>query len=343
MTSVPTAAFDTHAGIHAGIHADAQPPKVIAIVGPTGSGKSGLADRLAHTLGGEVISADSMQIYRGMDIGTAKTPPHQRSVPYHGIDLVDPGTPFSAALYQEVARAALDDIRVRGSVPIICGGTGLYLRAALDDFTFPEGPSGRSRKRDDLEQQALALGPDRFHGLLMQRDPDSALLIHPHNTRRVVRAFEMLEEGTSYAQQYAGFSSYEAVYPTRFIGITVEPTALYETIGRRVDSMIERGLLDEVRALIDAGFIKGVTARQAIGYKEFVSVLTGERPLEQAIDEVKQSTRRYAKRQRTWFKRDGRIRWIDATDLHRKIVEGKCNSADLASELHMRVLELLEW
>ncbi|MCL2757429.1 MAG: hypothetical protein FWD43_05065, partial [Coriobacteriia bacterium] len=238
---------------------------VIAVVGATGTGKSALADALARTLGGEVISVDSMQVYRGMDIGTAKIPLAERSVPYHCIDLVEPDVAFTAALYQRAARCAIEEILARGAVPVVCGGTGLYVRAALDDFSFDENREAPSAFDEDtgacltfdenresfsstihqtalhkasrlqLTEQAQAMGAEEFHALLAQRDPSSAALIHPNNVRRVVRAFELLEEGTTYATQHAGFSAFNAFYTTRYIGIEVKPAVLYEALNRRVD------------------------------------------------------------------------------------------------------------
>jgi tRNA dimethylallyltransferase len=315
--------------------------RVIAVVGATGTGKSALADALAVHLGGEIVGVDSMQVYRGMDIGTAKTPATERSVPYHCIDLVDPGDPFTAALYQRHARAAIDDLLACGKTPVLCGGTGLYLRATLDDFALDEGCEDTAvRKR--FEAQAEELGAEAFHAVLGERDPKSAALIHPNNVRRVVRAFEFLEQGTSYAEQTEGFSRFEAVYPTRFVGITVERDVLYEVIERRVDAMMAAGLLDEVRGLLAAGFHDGVTAQQAIGYKELVGVLEGARTLEDAVAEIKQSSRRYAKRQGTWFKRDMRIAWIDATDAHRAVLAGELDASGFTQRLLESALQLVK-
>jgi tRNA dimethylallyltransferase len=292
---------------------------VVAVVGATGTGKSALAEALARRLGGEIINADSMQVYRGMDIGTAKVPPEQRGVPYHCLDIVEPGETFTAALYQRAARAAIDDCLARGVVPVVCGGTGLYIRAALDEFALDEhaeeSVGAVLTARDALTTQATTLGAEAFHALLARRDPVSAALIHPNNVRRVVRAFELLEGGSSYAEQSAGFSAYTSHYPTTYIGITVEPEVLYGRVNARVDAMMAAGLLDEVRRLLAEGFAEALTAQQAIGYKELVPVLRGEATLEDAVAAIKQATRRYAKRQRTWFKRDPRIAWLDATTL----------------------------
>ncbi len=289
--------------------------RVLAVVGPTGVGKSELAERLARVAHGEIVSADSMQVYRGMDIGTAKTPPAERGVAYHGIDLVDPGVAYSAALYQAEARAAIRRIVGAGRVPVVVGGTGLYVRAALDEWVFPGG-SAESPRRARLEARAVEIGPVALHRELSQRDPASARLIHPSNVRRTIRALEMAEEGASYAEQARGFAERRSFYPdVRFIGLTMEREALYARIDRRVDEMLSRGLLEEVRSLLDAGFRSGLTAPAAIGYKELVPVIEQGADLALAADAIRQATRRYAKRQLTWFRGDPRISWIDATCL----------------------------
>lgn len=290
-------------------------PSVIAVVGPTAAGKSSLAEDVATTLGGEIVSADSMQVYHGMDIGTAKTPPGARTVPHHCIDITEPGTPYSAALYQRDARRAIEDVLARGRVPVLVGGTGLYVRAALDEMEFPSG-DGRCEVRNRIEAQLGRLGPEGLHSLLAEKDPESAALIHPNNTRRTVRALEMLEtEGVSYAHQASGFSDRRPHYPTRYIGLTMEREALYERIDARVDAMLAAGLVDEVRGLLDAGYREALTAAQAIGYKELVPVIETGTGLDEAIAAIKQASRRYAKRQLTWFRADPRIHWIDVTEL----------------------------
>lgn len=284
------------------------------MVGPTAAGKTALAEELAVRFGGEIVSADSMQVYRGMDIGTAKQPPDARRAPYHCLDLADPGEPFSAALFQASARRAIADCGQRSVLPIICGGTGLYVRAALDDFEFPPGEQRDNAVRDRYEAYARDHGACALHALLESRDPHAAAAIHPNNVRRVVRAHEMADEGTSYADQHAGFSHFESIYDARFIGVTVERAELYRRIGERVDHMIEGGLIDEVRRLLEGGFRQGITAPQAIGYREIVAALDGQCTLDEAVEDIKQSTRRYAKRQLTWFRGDPRVLWIDVTD-----------------------------
>jgi tRNA dimethylallyltransferase len=289
--------------------------RVLAVVGPTAVGKTAVAEELAVRLGGEIISADSMQVYCGMDIGTAKPPKSDRRVPYHCVDLVEPGEPFSAGLYQRAARAAIADIAARGRVPVLAGGTGLYVRAALDRLEFPAGEQEGNASRERWEAYVAAHGSEALHAALEERDPASATELHPNNVRRVVRALEMLDEGVSYAEQRAGFALRDSVFATRFVGLWMERSVLYERIDARVDAMVEAGLLGEVRRLLDAGLRDALTASQAIGYKELVPVIEEGADLGEAIGAVKRATRRYAKRQLTWFRADPRVVWIDAGNL----------------------------
>ena len=285
---------------------------VIAIVGPTASGKTDVAQIVASVLDGEVVSADSMQIYRGMDIGTGKLPSSERIVPHHGFDLVDPGEPYSAALFQSFAREAFGDIATRGRVPVLCGGTGLYVRAAIDDYEFPAGEQQANPVREHWTAFADEHGAQALWEELERRDPESASVVHPHNVRRVVRAFELLAEGRSYAEQKRNLAAIGEAVPAVQFGLAVDPAILAARIDARVDAMVKAGLVEEVRGLVSAGFREGVTAPQAIGYKEIVAALEGRCTLDEAIASIKQATRRYAKRQRTWFRRDNRIHWINA-------------------------------
>lgn len=287
---------------------------VICVVGPTASGKSDLAQALACRLEGEVISADSMQIYRGMDIGTGKVPCSERLVEHHGLDLVDPGEPYSAAVFQQYARSCFLDIDQRGKRSVLAGGTGLYVRAAIDDYDFPKGDQVDNPVRERYERYAQEHGAQALWDLLFEHDPESASVLHPNNTRRVVRAFELLAEGKSYAHQKECLKSLGQCVPALFVGLSVEPSLLCERIDARVDAMIASGLVDEVKTLLNAGWRNGITAPQAIGYKEIVAALEGECTFEEAICAIKLATRRYAKRQRTWFRKDARIFWIDAND-----------------------------
>lgn len=285
---------------------------VICIVGPTASGKTDAAQLVAAAIGGEVVSADSMQIYRGMDIGTGKLPAPERIVPHHGFDLVDPGEPYSAALFQSFARDAFAAIAERGKRAVLCGGTGLYVKAAIDAYEFPAGDQVGNPVRERWTAFAEREGAQALWDELNRLDPDSARELHPNNVRRVVRAFELLAEGRSYAEQKRNLASIEAAVPAVQFGLAVTPSVLNERIDARVDAMVEAGLVGEVRGLLEAGFREGVTAPQAIGYKEIVEALEGRCTLDEAIAAIKQATRRYGKRQRTWFRRDERIRWIDA-------------------------------
>jgi tRNA dimethylallyltransferase len=293
--------------------AGALPGPVVAIVGPTGVGKTAVGEEIAVRLGGEIVSADSMQVYRGMDVGTAKQPSSLRRVPHHLLDVAEPGEHYSVALYQRAARATIDDVLARGHAPVLVGGSGLYVRAALDDMVFPSGqPASRTRER--FEQLAAELGPEGLHAYLAERDPEAAALIHRNNTRRVLRALEMLEgDGVSYADQHALLAERRAVYRACYVGLTMDRSELYARIDRRVDAMLAAGLLDEVRSLLGAGYRHALTAAQAIGYKELVPVIEHGADLGAAVDTIKQATRRYAKRQLTWFRADPRVRWVDVT------------------------------
>lgn len=291
-------------------------PRIVAIVGPTAVGKSAVAEGVAVALGGEVVSADSMQVYRGMDIGTAKTPEAQRRVAHHCLDLVTPGDAYSVACYQRDARRAIESLLARDRLAVLAGGTGLYVRAALDEgMAFPPGDLS-TPVRDELERRAEQIGSQALHAELARLDPRSAALIHPNNTRRVVRALEMLEAGVSYAEAATPPAERTYHYPgTMAIGLTMDRSELYARIDRRVDAMLDAGLLDEVRALLDQGLRDALTATQAIGYKEFVPVIEDGAPVEEAVAAVKQATRRYAKRQLTWFRADPRIVWLDVTGM----------------------------
>lgn len=284
--------------------------QVIAITGPTASGKSALADEVALRLGTDVISADAMQVYRGMDIGTAKTPMAERAVPLQLVDIVDPDQAYSAALYQRDARNLIDNYIEMGKLAILCGGTGLYIQAALEDMRFPQGEVDDAR-RTRYNDMAESLGAAGIYQLLVERDPLSAEQIHPNNVRRVIRALEMADEGVSYAQQLSGFAQPTPVYSSLTFALTMDRGVLYERIDRRVDAMMDQGLVDEVSALVEHGMSDALTSRQAIGYKEIIDALSGLTTMEEAVALIKQRSRRYAKRQLSWCRRDPRTIWID--------------------------------
>lgn len=282
----------------------------VAIVGPTAVGKSDVADRLAARLSSEVLSCDAMQIYRGMDIGTAKMMPEECSAPLRLVDIVNPGVAYSAALYQSDARAYVERLLGEQRLPVFCGGTGLYLKAALDEMDFPSGEL-EDERRVGYQELAERIGEEALHALLAERDPESAAVIHPHNVRRVIRALEMHDDGVSYAEQKSKFSVPRERYHALWFGLTRSRKVLYERINLRVDLMFEQGLVDEVRGLMDQGLSDALTSMQAIGYKEIIDALRGSITMDEARELIKMRSRRYAKRQLSWFKRDDRIVWFD--------------------------------
>ncbi len=294
---------------------------VVCIVGPTASGKSDVAQKLAQMHTGEVISADSMQIYRGMDIGTGKVMPSEQSVVHWGLDLVNPGEPYSAALFQHYARGCIQEIDSRNTPVFLAGGTGLYVRATIDDYDFPRGEQdpALNEVRARYTTYAQKYGAQSLWDMLHDTDPESADLIHPNNTKRVIRAFEMWElEGKRYVDQHAGFTNMQQYVPAYIFELQVTPDVLAERINQRVDDMIEKGLLQEIRQLMDAGFTNALTSREAIGYKEFIDpetqCLRTVSQIDDAIKQVKTASRRYAKRQRTWWRNDDRVIRIPADD-----------------------------
>lgn len=284
--------------------------KVICVVGPTASGKTELAQNIALHYQGEVLSADSMQIYRGMDIGTGKLSASEQKVPHWGLDIVAPNEAYSAALFQTYARDCMRDIDKRGKRTVLCGGTGFYVRAALDDYDFPRGDQTNNPTRTYYEDYVSKHSNQELWDILHQKDAQSAESIHPNNVKRVIRALEMYDEGVSYATQKAQLAHIAQVVPAVFIGLEVDPQTLNERIDKRVDHMIDSGLIDEVTTLLAQGFRESITSPQAIGYKEIVRVIEGTTSLSEATEEIKTATHRYAKRQRTWFRRDKRIKWI---------------------------------
>ena len=290
--------------------------KVMAICGPTAVGKSEVAERVADLVGAEIVSVDSMQVYRGMDIGTAKVPPQERRSPLHMVDIVDVSVPYAVAEFQRDARACVEDIASRGLVPILCGGTGLYLDAVVDEMDFPKGEATDSR-RAAYEARLQEIGPEALHQILTDRDPKSAAEIHPNNTRRVIRALEMLDEGVSYSEQRKGLKKHVPHFEVELFALTMDRETLYARIDRRVELMFEQGLVEEVRTLEGQGLAESHTASQAIGYKEVLQYLHGEIGYEEALTLVQKNTRRYAKRQLSWLRRDGRATWIDVGDVSR--------------------------
>jgi len=278
--------------------------QVVAVVGPTGAGKSALALDLALELGGEIINADSMQLYRGMDIGTAKVPiAERRGIRHHLLDVWDVTHTADVAAYQRHARAVVDELVGRGVVAVLVGGSGLYIRAALDALDFPgTDPALRAR----LEAELAEVGPNRLHARLAQRDPEAAVAILPSNGRRIVRALEVVELTGRFRAQLPG---YRSVYDAVLLG--VDRQDLDDRIEARVTSMWRGGLVDEVRALVGCGLREGRTASRALGYAQVLDHLDGRLPtVEVTQDAIAAATRRFARRQRRWFGRDPRVRWL---------------------------------
>ncbi len=297
---------------------------LIVICGPTATGKSDLALEVAEAFDGEIINADSMQLYRGMDIGTAKlTVQERRGIPHHLLDILDVSQDASVAKYQEQARAAIDDISIRGKTPILVGGTGLYIKAVLDEMNFPEtDPAIRER----LEQEAEEIGAAGMYLKLQTIDPEAASAIEPANTRRIIRALEVVEvTGKPYSANLPSDTS--SRYPDAIhIGLAMERATLAPRIESRVHKMFQSGLVNEVEHLITKGLLSGVTAQRAIGYAQVLSLLAGEIKEEQAIEETIVATRQYVRRQETWFKRDQRIQWIGEDVSRLAFIKERINS-----------------
>ena len=288
-------------------------PKILCIVGPTASGKSGLAIALARRFGGEIISCDSMQVYRGMDIGTAKATAAERTeVPHHLLDLVEPDVTFSAADFAAAAQEAIADITARGRLPILCGGTGLYLDSLLRPTAYAAPPPDPAL-RASLSAEMAERGAEAMHARLTALDPEAAAGIHPNNTKRVLRALEIcLTAGTTKSALDAASVVGECPYDACVLGLRWPRETLNARIDERVDAMLAAGLVEETARLDAAGYlVPGTTAGQAIGYKELIPYLRGEEPLALSAERLKIATHRYAKRQMTWFGAKDYVEWID--------------------------------
>lgn len=283
-------------------------PRLLALVGPTACGKTDAGIALARSLGAEICSVDSMLVYRGMDIGTAKPTAHQRGlVPHHLLDLAEPSERFTVARYQAVGREAIASIRARGLRPLLVGGSGLYFRALADELVFPgEDPSVRAQ----LEDEARAVGVGRLFARLEDLDPVAATKIEPGNVRRVVRALEVAAiTGSPFSAFASDWDRYDPAH-VLVAGVAVEARALAARIADRVAAMFAAGWLDEVRGLVELGFGAWLTSSQAIGYAELVRHLDGRLSLEEAWEGTVRRTKGLARRQMAWFRRDPRIRWF---------------------------------
>ncbi|CAM2908717.1 tRNA (adenosine(37)-N6)-dimethylallyltransferase MiaA [Prescottella defluvii] len=283
----------------------------IAVVGPTATGKSDLGLDLAERLGGEIVNIDAMQLYRGMDVGTAKlTVPERRGIVHHQLDVLDVTETATVARYQEAACRDIGDIRARGAVPIVVGGSMMYVQSLLDEWSFPAtDPQVRAHWEAELAERGVAA----VHAELARVDPEAAASILPTDGRRIVRALEVVHlTGKPFAASAPKIG--EPRWGTVIVGVDRETEALDARIRLRTELMFERGLVDEVRALIEVGLREGVTAQRAIGYAQVLAMLDGEYDLAEAVERTFIGTRRYVRRQRSWFRRDPRVHWVDGAD-----------------------------
>jgi tRNA dimethylallyltransferase len=288
--------------------------KLFVLLGPTASGKTRLSLELAERFGGEIVSGDSMQVYRGMDIGTAKaSPEEQRRVPHHLIDIRDPREPFSVAEFQQLAAETIADISGRGKLPMLVGGTGLYIEALCYAFDFGNTPEDETF-REAQQAFADAHGDEALHRKLAEVDPESAARLHPHDRRRVIRALEHHHVTGERLSARLARQTRKSPYELCLVGLTMDRALLYSRIDRRVDAMIEQGLVAEVERLIACGCTPDMVSMQGLGYKEVAAYLAGDCSLAEAIDSVKRDTRRFAKRQLSWFRHMADIQWVDTGD-----------------------------
>ncbi|MFS0863880.1 tRNA (adenosine(37)-N6)-dimethylallyltransferase MiaA [Fredinandcohnia sp. 179-A 10B2 NHS] len=288
--------------------------KLIVLIGPTAVGKTQLSIELAKKLNAEIISGDSMQIYRGMDIGTAKiTKEEMEGIPHHLIDIKDPHESFSVAEFQTVVRQLISDIHKRGKFPMIVGGTGLYIQSVIYDYQFTDEASD-SEYRQQLEEVVSVRGVEPLFEKLKEVDPLSAERIHPNNIRRLIRALEIYHTTGKTMSEYMEAQQEDLIYDVALIGLTMDRDKLYDRINKRVEIMMKTGLVEEVSSFYQQG-LRDCQSIQAIGYKELYSYLDGDTSLDAAVEQLKQNTRRYAKRQLTWFRNKMDVKWFDMTGI----------------------------
>ncbi len=293
---------------------DKKPP-LIVLTGPTAVGKTECSLTLAKRIGGEIISADSMQVYRGMDIGSAKLPLKERQgIPHHLIDCCDPSEDYNVVRFQMEAKRCIREITERGHIPILTGGTGFYIQAVLYDIDFTETDTDYSY-RHELEERAVTEGAEALHAELAALDPDSAAAIHPNNVKRVIRALEFARQtGSRISEHNQEQRQKESPYRFAYIVLNRPRPELYRRIDLRVDQMMEEGLLDEVTRLRAGGLTSTDVSMQGLGYKQIYSYLDGKETLPEAVDRIKKETRHFAKRQITWFKREREVEWVNLDD-----------------------------
>jgi tRNA dimethylallyltransferase len=310
---------------------------LVAIVGPTAVGKSALAIELAAMLDGEIVSADSMQVYKGMDIGTAKLTEEEMvasngiKIPHHLIDFLSPTENFNVAEYQNLAREKIAEIHEKGKIPFLVGGTGLYINAVIDKYDFENSPVNEDlRKR--LWEEAQENGNLYIYEKLKKVDPITANKLHPNNLKRIIRALEYYySTGKLFSQKK--ITKKESIYKLAMIGLNCERSVLYDKINKRVELMLKNGLVDEVKMLLDKGVTTSYTAMQGLGYKQIAQYLRGEISYEEAVRRLKRDTRHFAKRQLTWFRRDERIIWYEVNNNSRII--------DLAKKIKLQICRII--
>lgn len=303
---------------------------LIILTGPTAVGKTKLSIKLARAVNGEIISADSMQVYRYMDIGSAKIRPEEmEEIPHHLVDCLDPDEEFNVVRFQKMAKEAMEDIYARNRIPILVGGTGFYIQAVTGDIDFTECREDNSYRKE-LEKKAKEQGPEVLHRMLLEVDPESALAIHANNTKRVIRALEYYQQtGEPISLHNQQQRQKESPYNLAYFVLNDERSRLYERIDARIDEMLREGLVDEVKRLQQMGYHKGMVSMQGLGYKEILSYLDGTWSLEEAVYILKRDTRHFAKRQITWFKRERNVEWFHKPDYdydENKILEGMLQS-----------------
>ncbi|MCI8662672.1 MAG: tRNA (adenosine(37)-N6)-dimethylallyltransferase MiaA [Hungatella sp.] len=285
---------------------------LIVLTGPTAVGKTGLSIELAGALGGEIISADSMQVYRHMNIGSAKvTREEMKGIPHHLIDVLEPTEDFNVVIFQKMAKEALTRIYERGRIPVIAGGTGFYIQSLVYDIDFTENDSDLSLRRE-LEMAASGKGPEYIHQMLREIDPVSAEQIHANNIKRVIRAIEFYKKtGRRISEHNQTERRKQTPYDLFYYVLNIDRKVLYERIDRRVDEMIKQGLVEEVKHLAGLGCTRDMVSMQGLGYKEILDYLEGRCSLDEAVYTIKRDTRHFAKRQITWFKRERDVRWLN--------------------------------
>ena len=308
--------------------------QIIVILGPTACGKTALSIAIAQRFGCEIISADSMQVYQGMDIGSAKIKPSEQSgIPHYLIDILSPDEPFSVADFHRLATQAISEIVSRKKLPLVCGGTGLYINSLVAPYNFPGSVESDPILRAQLRNEFAQHGGEMMYERLWQIDPVYAQKIHPHDSRRLIRALEIYKlsgKTPSELQQNNQASPYCPI----MIGLIAERAKIYQLIEQRVDKMLAQGLVDEVKSLLDSGLPRDAVSMQGLGYKQIAAYLTGEITLSEAVALLKRDTRRFAKRQLTWFKRDPRICWFN--------IDQYLEEGELVNAVSFRIAQMLK-